>query len=142
MYSSAQSFEEKKVIITFSLPQPTMQFQQNKCPHSVVQLSVLSSRHKVQVLDARMASGMVVTSKAVLSSSSAGLAGLSSATSSNSRDTGRSSRYNSADGEIRSFPLSESETRVSRRKMVKRYSKRIAIKMPRREYEGGLAYGL
>lgn len=96
----------------------------------------------MQVLDARMVSGMMVTSKAVLSSSSAGLAGLSSTTSSNSKDTGRSSRYNSADGEIRSFPLAGSETRVSRRKVVKRYSNRIAIKMPRREYDGGLVYGL
>jgi hypothetical protein len=118
-----------------------MQFQQNIWPHSVVQLSVLSSRHKVQILDARMASGMAVTSKAVLSSSSAGLAGLSS-TSCNSKDTGRSSRNNSVDGEIRSFPLAESESRDSRRKMAKRYSKRRAIKMPRREYDGGLAYGL
>jgi hypothetical protein len=118
-----------------------MQFQQNICPHSVVQLSVLSSRHKVQVLDARIASGMAVMSKAVLSSCSAGLAGPSSA-SSNSRDTGRSSRYSSVDSEIRSFPLAEWENEDSRRKMAKRYSRRMVIKMPSREYEGGLAYGL
>ena len=82
-------------MVTFSLPQPTMQFQQNRCPHSVAQLPVLSSRQSVQFLDALSACGIRETSNAVHSSSSAGIAGSLSGFKFNNDDTGRSSRYTS-----------------------------------------------
>lgn len=78
---------------TFSLPQPMMQVQQKRCPHSVAQLSVLSSRQSVQFLPALNASGIDDMSNAVPRSSSVGVdASASGSVGAMRVDTARSSR--------------------------------------------------
>jgi len=62
----------------FSLPQLCIQLQQNKWPHSVAQVAVLSSRQSVQFRLARISSGTTAKLMTVCSSSSAGICGADS----------------------------------------------------------------
>ena len=70
--STSFRITDGKKLRTFSRPHPTMHGQQNRCPHSVAQLEVLSSRHNVQFLLALTSSGICEKSRTVCSSSSAG----------------------------------------------------------------------
>jgi len=133
----------------FSLPHPTMQLQQNRCPHSVEQLSVRSSKHSVQFLAALNASGIDLTSSIVLSSSSAGIAGLPSGFSGPRKDnTGRLSRNVPRDRISRpsfSFPLGLPISFIVvfwlRILVTRRYISRIPSRIPSNEYEGGRVCG-
>lgn len=123
-----------------------MQLQQKRCPHSVAQLSVLSSRHNVQFLPALSASGMDETSSIVRSSSSAGFAGSpSGSTGPRNMDTGRSSRKVSRVLLLvsRCFPLTleVSKAVFLLRNMTSRWSSRTPSKMPSSEYDGGRICG-
>lgn len=136
--------EDASLRLTFSLPHPTIQLQQNRCPHSVAQLSVLSSRQSVQFLDALRLSGIEETSSIVLSSSSAGFAGSPSGLTGPRRvDTGRSSRKVSRVSDVDLAGCFPSETVDfeecrARRKTINRCSSRTPSKMPSNEYDGGL----
>jgi hypothetical protein len=130
----------------FSRPQPTIQLQQNKCPHSVAQLSVRSSRHNVQFLLALIAEEIDTTSKIVRSSSSAGLAGsLSGSTGPRKEDIGRSSIYVSVGGgEVMGclpFDLSKEGFAKLRTNDIRRYKRRMARSIPSREYDGARVCG-
>ena len=135
----------RKNWFTFSLPQPTIHFQQKRCPHSVAQLSVLSSRHNVQFLAARNEGCIVVISSAVRSSSSAGFEGSSSGTRSSNDVTGMSSMKASWEEValiclLRPFS-SRPSALLDRQNVTRRYMSRIIISIPRSEYEGGLVWG-
>lgn len=123
-----------------------MQGQQNRCPHSVAQLDVRSSKHSVQFRLARIADGTLATSRIVRSSSSAGIIGCSSGLyGPNKVDTGVSSINVSRELSTRCFPLPVfdvgSSPRSDRRNEISRCSNRIASRIPSKEYEGGLALG-
>ena len=130
---------------TFSLPQPTIQFQQNRCPHSVAQLEVRSSKHNVQFRPARISEGIDGMSSIVLVSSSAGTTGSPSGFSGTSSDeTGVSSIYVSCASSACRFPLDICESGCARsplRKVTRRYNNLIPRSTPRREYEGGREFG-
>jgi len=128
----------------FSRPHPTMQLQQKRCPHSVAQLSVRSSKQRVQLRPARIFDGMEGISRMVRPSSSAGLAGSPSGlTGPRKDDTGWSSIYVSFPRvwfRASSFPLI-AEPEALRMNAVNRYSRRTAINMPSTEYDGGRVWG-
>jgi len=134
----------------FSRPQPTIQLQQNKWPHSVAQLSVRSSKHSVQFLPALIVGGIDTTSKIVRSSCSAGLAGSPSGfMGPRKEETGRSSIYVSVEFEdvMGCLPLDFSDkleegcSDVLRMKDIRRWRRRIPSRIPRREYDGGRVCG-
>lgn len=66
MFSSLR--DKWELLLTFSLPHPTMQVQQKTCPHSVTVLPVLSSRHNGHFRPARSPALREVTSKYVCES--------------------------------------------------------------------------
>lgn len=101
-------------VFTFSRPQPTMQLQQNKCPHSVEQLSVRSSKHSVHLRASLTSAGIDATSRIVPSSSSAFFTEneSSSSTGMSRLDTGLSSKnisFPSSGCIVLSFPFTDSD---------------------------------
>lgn len=114
-------------------------------PQSVAQLEVLSSRHSVQFLPARRSAEMVETSRYVLSSSSAGIGGFPSGSTTCMIDDTGSSSMNVSEAPLMGRVSLAVETGADlafvRTKSTRRYSNRVASKIPRSEYEGGRVLG-
>jgi len=134
----------------FSLPQPTIQVQQNRCPHSVEQLAVRSSRQSVQFLLALTSAGTDEKSSVVKSSSSAGIGSADSSNwVSSISDTGFPSIS------VSEWPFWENfvdrpdvgsdaggfDDDPDRSNMTRRCNSRITMRMPSNEYEGGRIFG-